>query len=343
MKRIVSSIDPFLTFLIGAVILATLLPARGEVAEALGVATGFAIAALFFLHGARLSRQAVMAGIGHWRLHLAVLGSTFVLFPILGLLTRAGAAPFVHEYILAGFLYLCLLPSTVQASIAFTAVAGGNVPAAVCSATLSNVLGVFVTPALVSVFLHAGGQMGADSALSAMRSIALQLLAPFIVGHLCRPLLIGLIERYRPLLGIADRTSVMLVVYTAFSAAVVEGIWGRLSASDLIAVLALSAVLLAVVVAATNYGGKLLGFSREDRIALVFCGSKKSLVSGVPMAGVLFPAATVGSIILPLMLFHQMQMMLCAVMARRFAAEGKRIADALARTDRAAATEGDAP
>ena len=343
MKRIVSSIDPFLTFLIGAVILATLLPARGEVAEALGVATGFAIAALFFLHGARLSRQAVMAGIGHWRLHLAVLGSTFVLFPILGLLTRAGAAPFVHEYILAGFLYLCLLPSTVQASIAFTAVAGGNVPAAVCSATLSNVLGVFVTPALVSVFLHAGVQMGADSALSAMRSIALQLLAPFIVGHLCRPLLIGLIERYRPLLGIADRTSVMLVVYTAFSAAVVEGIWGRLSASDLIAVLALSAVLLAVVVAATNYGGKLLGFSREDRIALVFCGSKKSLVSGVPMAGVLFPAATVGSIILPLMLFHQMQMMLCAVMARRFAAEGKRIADALARTDQAAAVERDAP
>jgi sodium/bile acid cotransporter 7 len=337
MGRLSKLIDPFIVFLVSTVALASILPARGGVADGFGVITDIAIALLFFLHGAKLSRQAVIAGIGHWRLHLTVLASTFVLFPLLGLTARWAAAPFVHETILAGVVFLCLLPSTVQSSIAFTAMAGGNVPAAICSATLSNVLGVFITPLLVSVFLNANGDLGSGGAAAAVKSIAIQLLAPFIIGHLCRPLLIGLLDRYKKIIGIVDRSSILLVVYTAFSAAVIEGIWRKLSGADLIAVMVLNAVILAVVVLATSYSGKLFGFSRADRISLVFCGSKKSLVSGVPMAGVLFPAPMVGAIILPLMLFHQMQLMLCAVLARRYAAQGERIAAHLAQTDQMAA------
>ncbi len=337
MERLSKLVDPFIVFLVGTVAVASVLPARGGVAEAFGVVTDIAIALLFFLHGAKLSRQAVVAGIGHWRLHLTVLASTFLLFPLLGLTTRWIAAPFVHEAILAGVVFLCLLPSTVQSSIAFTAMGGGNVPAAICSATLSNVLGVFITPVLVSLFLNAQGDLDGGGALAAVKSIALQLLAPFILGHLCRPLLIGLLDRYKKIIGVVDRGSILLVVYTAFSAAVIEGIWRKLSGADLAAVLVLSALILGLVVLATTWTGKLLGFSREDRIALVFCGSKKSLVSGVPMAGVLFPAAMVGGRIQPLMLFHQMQLMLCAVLARRYAAEGARIAAALAQVDRQAA------
>ena len=338
MKRLVSFIDPFILFLLGAVALASVLPVRGDTATAFGFVTDFAIGLLFFLNGAKLSRQAIITGIGHWRLHLIVLSSTFLLFPILGLTTRGIAASFVHESILAGVVFLCLLPSTVQSSIAFTAMAGGNVPAAICSATLSNVLGVFITPILVSLFLNANGDLGPGGATEAVKSILIHLLLPFIAGHLCRPLLGGLLDRHKRAVGIVDRGSILMVVYGACSAAVVEGLWQKLSGADLLAVVTLSAIILTIVVSAMIWGGRLLGFSREDRISVVFCGSKKSLVSGVPMAGVLFPAAMVGSIILPLMIFHQMQLMLCAVLARRYAAEGERIAAALAQVDTDAAS-----
>jgi sodium/bile acid cotransporter 7 len=214
-------------------------------------------------------------------------------------------------------LFLCLLPSTVQSSIAFTSIAKGNVPAAVCSATLSNVAGIFITPVLVGLTMGSlakGGHGGID--LHSIESIALQLLLPFILGHLSRPLTTGFITRHKTLVGRVDRSSILLVVYTAFSAAVVEGLWKRLSIGDIALVLVLDGVLLALALVITTFAARLLGFSKED----VFCGSKKSLASGVPMAGVLFPAAAVGPLIVPLMLFHQIQLMVCAVMARRYAA-----------------------
>jgi sodium/bile acid cotransporter 7 len=326
MQRLAKIVDPFIVFLVATVALASLLPVRGQGTAIAGYATNAAIALLFFLHGAKLSRQAVIAGIGHWRLHLTVFASTFALFPLLGVLVRFAASPWIDQTILTGIVFLCLLPSTVQSSIAFTAMAGGTVPAAICSATLSNLLGIVITPLLVSLTLGASGGALHGGAGGAIRNIALQLLAPFVVGHLCRPLLVNLLARHKRLVGIVDRGSILLVVYTAFSAAVVEGIWGKLSSADLAAVLVLDAIILALVVVATTVGGRLLGFSREDRIAIVFCGSKKSLISGVPMAGVLFPPAVAGPILLPLMLFHQMQLMLCALLARRYALEGERMA-----------------
>jgi predicted Na+-dependent transporter len=217
MGRLFKLLDPFIVFLVSAVALASLLPARGQFADLCGLLTDFAIGVLFFLNGAKLSRQSILAGIGHWRMHLLVLSSTFILFPILGLFMRWAAAPIAHEAILAGVVYLCLLPSTVQSSIAFTAIAGGNLPAAICSATISNVLGVFITPVLVSIFLNAHGDMGSAGAADAVKSILIQLLAPFIAGHLCRPLLARFMDRHKKLVSIVDRGSIIMVVYTAFS------------------------------------------------------------------------------------------------------------------------------
>jgi len=321
--KLPASLDPFLIFLIGTVALASVLPCRGQGAVVFGWITDAAIALLFFLHGAKLSREAILAGIGHWRLHLLVAASTFVLFPALGFLLRVLGNGWIdpRNHLLDGILFLCLLPSTVQSSIAFTSIARGNVPAAVCSATLSNVAGIFVTPVLVGLFLGGlakGGHSGID--LHSIGSIAVQLLAPFILGHLSRPLTAGLLERHKTLVGRVDRGSILLVVYTAFSAAVVEGLWKKLSAGDIALVLVLDAVLLGVALVITTLASRALGFSREDEVAIVFCGSKKSLASGVPMAGVLFPPAMVGPLIVPLMLFHQMQLMVCAVLARRYAA-----------------------
>ncbi len=320
--------DPFLVALVTTVGLASVVPCRGRGAEIFGLTTNLAIALLFFLHGAKLSREAILTGIGAWRLHLTVLASTFILFPLIGLALRFAGRSFIDSQVLDGILFLCLLPSTVQSSIAFTSIAGGNVPAAICSASASNLLGILITPALAGLLLGSeiGQRHGGGLSLHAMEEIALQLLAPFIVGHLARPLLVGLLTRHASVVNKVDRGSILLIVYTAFSAAVVEHLWQRVSLGDLAMVLVLDGAVLALVLTTTTLGARRLGFDRRDEIAIVFCGSKKSLAAGVPMAGVLFPAAAVGVMLVPVMLFHQMQLMVCAMLARRYAARADEVA-----------------
>jgi sodium/bile acid cotransporter 7 len=317
LRRLTSVIDGYSMLLVGTVLLATLLPCRGRVAEGFAILTQAAIALLFFLHGAKLSREAILSGLTAWRLHLVVFAATFLMFPALGLGVEAGSSWFLSPLLAQGLLFLTLLPSTVQSSIAFTAIARGNVPAAVCSASLSNIAGIFVTPLLVALLMGVSGS-GGDS-LAAMEQIALQLLLPFILGHLARPLVGGFIGHHKPMVSLVDRGSILLVVYTAFSAAVIEGLWHRVPAWQLGLVTAVCCLLLAVVLLATRTLARRFGFARADEIVIVFCGSKKSLASGVPMAGVLFPAAQVGALILPLMIFHQLQLLACAVIARRYA------------------------
>lgn len=316
-RRLIALFEPFILMLIGTVVLASLLPARGVGAQVVGVAAQVGIVALFFLHGAKLSRQAIIDGARHWRLHLTVLAVTFVLFPLLGLAMRQ--LPLVDPMLATGLLFLTLLPSTVQSSIAFTAIARGNVAAAVCSASFSNLLGIVATPLLVALTIGGTVKGANGGSVEAVEAILLQLLLPFVVGHLLRPLIGGFVARQKRLVTTVDRGSILLVVYSAFGAAVVEGLWSRVSGADLAIVVVLSCVLLTLVLIATSLIGRAAGFTRADRIVLLFCGSKKSLASGVPMAGVLFPAASVGVILLPVMIFHQIQLIACAFIARRFA------------------------
>lgn len=324
-RRFLSVFEPFVLMLLGTVLLASILPARGIWAQVAADAATAGIVLLFFLHGAKLSREAIVAGARHWRLHGTVLATTFVLFPVLGL----GLRHLLSGPVAAGLLFLTLLPSTVQSSIAFTAIARGNVAAAVCSASFSNLLGILVTPALVALLM---GGSGGGFSWTSVEQIVGQLLVPFLAGHLLRPWIGGFITSRKGMLTIVDRGSILLVVYTAFGAAVVEGLWHRLGVADLALILAVCALLLALVLTLTFFAGRLLGFSREDAIVLQFCGSKKSLASGVPMAGVLFPAAQVGVVLLPVMLFHQIQLIACAVIARHYAdaapAEPAAVADA---------------
>jgi sodium/bile acid cotransporter 7 len=283
----------------------------------LGDVTTVVIGLLFFLHGAKLSRAAIVAGVTHWRLHLLVLACTFVLFPLLGLLFKPIALRVLTPELYVGLLFLCMLPSTVQSSIAMTAMGRGNVPAAICSASASNFLGIFITPLLVSAFVvqgHASRSTG-----DAVIAIVVQLLVPFIAGQLVRPLIGAWVDRHKPLLKYVDQGSILLVVYTVFSEAVSEDIWHKLSPQLLVTLGVVCGVLLAIVLALSYYVSRKLGFSREDEVTIVFCGSKKSLASGVPMAKVLFATSSLGMIILPLMLFHQIQLMVCAVLAQRFA------------------------
>ena len=303
--------------ILGMVVLASVLPVRGALASDFGVLTKLVIALLFFLHGAKLSRAAVVAGITHWRLHLVILAATFALFPLLGLAAMRLPTVILPKTLAVGVLFLCCLPSTVQSSIAFTSVARGNVEAAVCAASASNLFGIFITPVLVALTL---GVRGAGSPVAEAEAIALQLLAPFIAGQIARIWIAGWMQRHSRLVGLVDRGSILLIVYVAFSEAVVRGIWRQVSVVQILLLIGVCGALLAIVLAATAFAARRLGFDKADEIAIVFCGSKKSLATGVPMAGILFPPASVGLVVLPLMLFHQLQLMACAVIAQRYAA-----------------------
>ncbi|GAB3012328.1 bile acid:sodium symporter [Streptomyces pseudoechinosporeus] len=306
-------IDPYILLLLGTVGLAALLPARGTAADvASGVSTG-AIALLFFLYGARLSTREALDGLRHWRLHVTVLACTFVVFPLLGLAARGLEPVFLTHSLYIGLLFLTLVPSTVQSSIAFTSIARGNVPAAICAGSFSSLAGIVITPLLAATLLGStGGGFSADSILK----IVLQLLVPFAAGQVLQRWIGEFITRHKRITGLVDRGSILLVVYAAFSEGMVQGVWQQVSPLRLAGLLGVEAVLLAVMLTLTWYGSKALRFSREDRIAIQFAGSKKSLAAGLPMASVLF-GAQASLAVLPLMLFHQMQLMVCAVIAKR--------------------------
>jgi sodium/bile acid cotransporter 7 len=318
--------DRFILTLLATVALASFLPATGAMAPGVAWASDIAIGLLFFLHGARLSREAVIGGLRQPKLHATVLASTFLLFPALGFTLQALFPHLLAPALWTGVLFVCTLSSTVQSSIAFTSIARGNVPAAVCAATASNLVGILVTPLLVSVLLHkSGGAGGLDSVVN----IVVQLLLPFVAGQALRPWIGEWVTRHNKILAFVDRGSILLAVYSAFGAAVVEGIWHLFPLPQLGELVLVNAILLGLVLTITMFGSRLLGFARADEIVVVFCGSKKSLAAGIPMATVLFGASTVGVVLLPIMIFHQMQLMVCAVLARRYAAAQPATANAV--------------
>ncbi|ANH94329.1 bile acid:sodium symporter [Streptomyces sp. SAT1] len=306
-------IDPYIVLLLATVGLAALLPARGAAAHVASGASTAAIAFLFFLYGARLSTREALDGLKHWRLHTTVLACTFVVFPLLGLAARGLVPVLLDQPLYQGLLFLTLVPSTIQSSIAFTSIARGNVPAAICAGSFSSLIGIVLTPLLAAVLL---GNSGAGFSAHSLVTIVLQLLVPFVAGQLLRRWIGGFVTRHKKVLGFVDRGSILLVVYAAFSEGMVRGIWHQVSALRLGGLLVVEAALLAAMLALTWYGARALRFGRGDRIAIQFAGSKKSLAAGLPMASVLF-GAHASLAVLPLMLFHQMQLMVCAVIAKR--------------------------
>ncbi|MBU3067952.1 bile acid:sodium symporter [Nocardia sp. NEAU-G5] len=318
-------IDGFMLGILASVVIAAVLPARGEAAHVLDWATKIAIGILFLLYGARLKPHEALDGLRHWRLHSIVLAVTFLVFPLIGLALRILVPSVLTDDLYTGVLYLCLLPSTVQSSIAFTSIAKGNVAGAVVSASLSNLIGVFVTPLLVMLLMNTTGQ--ATVSMSSIVAIVVQVLLPFLAGQLLRTRMQALMK-HATVTKTVDRGSVYLVVYTAFSDGMVEHIWRGISPLSLIAVVVVCSTVLAFVLALTTTIGRMLHFNRGDRIVMIFCGSKKSLASGLPMATVLFAGHAVGLIVLPLMIFHQIQLYVCAWLSGRW---GRQAEEAAAR------------
>lgn len=308
------ALDRFTILLFVMVILASILPVSGHEAEIFSVITTAAIAVLFFLHGAKLSREAVMQGLTHWKLHGLVFAITFAVFPILGLLAKPILVPMLGQELYWGFLFMCFLPSTVQSSIAFTSVARGNVAAAVCSASFSNIIGMFITPIMVAFFILGQTSHGFDPTSSIIQ-ITLLLLVPFILGQILRPYVFPHMQKRPKIVKVFDQGSILMVVYGAFSSAVVAGLWSQISMSTLMLLILACSVLLTLIMLLSLYIPKWLGFNVADQKTIFFCGSKKTLASGVPMAQILFIGQPIGMIVLPIMIFHQIQLMVCGVIA----------------------------
>lgn len=308
--------DPLIVLIILAVILAVIAPARGDFAETFGQLTNVAIAFLFFLYGARLSTQEALNGLKHWRLHLTILAFTFVVYPLIGIALLPLTAFISHDMYL-GILFLTLVPSTVQSSVAFTSIAKGNVAGAIVSASTSNLVGVFITPSLVMLLMGTGGGVHIDT--SVFGEIALLLLAPFILGQLTRRW-VGKFAQSKAT-KVVDRGSIAMVVYSAFSKGVVDGIWSSISIWELAFLVAFAAIFVAFMLWLTKKVSEKLGFKRADTVAIEFCGSKKSLATGLPMASVIFASGgtSLGLLILPLMIYHQVQLMMCSWLASRYA------------------------
>lgn len=313
--------DPLIVLILTAVAIAIIAPARGTFADVFENLTNAAIALLFFLYGARLSTQEAVSGLKHWRLHVVILAFTFAIYPLIGLALRP-LTGFIADDIYMGILFLTLVPSTVQSSVAFTSIAKGNVSGAIVSASTSNLVGVFITPILVMVLMGTGSGLHIDTSVFA--EISLLLVAPFVVGQITRRWIAGLAKSKST--KMVDRGSIAMVVYSAFSKGVVDGIWSFISVWEIIFLVVFAALFVIFMLWLTRLISGKLRFSRGDIIAIQFCGSKKSLATGLPMASVIFASGStsLGLLILPLMIYHQVQLMICSLLASRYAQENEK-------------------
>lgn len=319
--------DWFLPGMALAVVLAWLWPepgARGGWLQPELLTKG-GVALIFFLHGLLLSFAALKAGTLHWRLHVVVQGCTFLLFPVLGLGVLAAGGTALAPELRLGIFFLCALPSTVSSSVALTATARGNVPGAVFNATLSSLLGIALTPLWMGLIAPGAGQQALPLG-SVVRDLVIWLLLPLLAGQLCRPWLGNWAHQRKRGINTVDRGTILVLVYTSFCDSMKQGVWTGHGWGLIAWSVVGSAVLFAVVMAGITLVCRGLGFSRADRIAAVFCGSKKTLASGVPMAQLMFGAHPgLGLILLPIMIYHPVQLVIGGLLVRRWSREAEMV------------------
>ncbi|MBC8083542.1 MAG: bile acid:sodium symporter [Hymenobacter sp.] len=311
-------LDWFLLGLVGVVALAYLLPGVGSKASPVPwkVLTTGGVALIFFFYGLRLNPAKLKAGLRNWRLHSVVQLTTFVVFPLLALAVRPFFGSEKADLLWQSIFFLCALPSTVSTSVVIVGIAGGNLPAAIFNASISSLLGIFLTPIWTSAILHTG--TGDGHLWHLTLDLTWQVVLPVMAGVLLNRRFGGFAERHRQGLRTLDQVIILFIIFTSFCESFAQGVFRGYRPADVL-LLGLGMILLYFLIFGLVWGLSTgLGFSREDRIVALFCGSKKSLVHGSVMASLLFPAtAATGALLLPLMLYHALQIMLASVMAQR--------------------------
>lgn len=318
-------LDWFILALIGMILLAYLLPEPGVQTGlfSLKEVANYGISLIFFFYGLRLSPERLREGLGNWRLHLTVQLATFLLFPLLVL----GIIHILHiesgNLIWLGIFFVAALPSTVSSSVVMVSIAGGNIPGAIFNASISALIGVFITPIWMGIFIASGS--GNIDLSSIILKLMLQVLFPVVLGLMLHSKLGAFAERHRKQLRYFDQITILLIVYTAFCQSFAEHMFEGHSITDIlllgIGMLGLFFLMFGLI----NIIGRVFRFSRADGITAVFCGSKKSLVHGTVMSKVLFPnTAAAGIILLPLMIYHALQLISASIIAQKMARKGGR-------------------
>ena len=312
--------DWFLKGMIAVVVLAFVWPEPGAQGGFLhpDLLNKLGIALVFFLNGLGLSMASLRQGISRWRVHLLIQVSTFVVFPLLGIAILKLGNGWMSPDLQVGFFYLCALPSTVSSSVALTVAARGNVPVALFNATLSSLIGVVITPMWMAWALgHAGAQF---DVWPVVLNLLLWVVLPLVAGQAMRPLLKVWAARHKSRIQIADRLTILMLVYTSFSDSVQQGIWSHYGGIVVVQTVVLTTVIFFTMLGLTGLAARRMGLPEEDRIAAVLCGSKKTLASGVPMAHLIFGAnPALGLILMPIMIYHPLQLAICGVLAQRWA------------------------
>lgn len=309
-------IDPMVRLIVAATLLATLLPVTGHMREIAQWVSNGAVFLLFFLYGLRLSRGEVLRGLGNHRLLIPLALWVFGAMAGIGWLLWQAGSHFLPPALALGFLFLGVLPSTIQSATVYSSLAGGNVASSVVAAALVNILGVFVSAPLFS--LIAGGR-AADFQGGALINVMLLLLLPFVAGQVLQGFARGWVAGHRQLITTLDRATIGIAVYVAFSGAVQQGLWDMLGIGDWAVLVAAVLVFLAFGFGGAWLLGGALKLPRGDRIAMLFSGAQKSTAMGAPLATVLFPATIAGIVLLPLLIYHLLQLVLSAPLANRLA------------------------
>jgi sodium/bile acid cotransporter 7 len=302
--------DRFILILLGTIALASVLPVRGGQVAVANIAASVAVFIIFFLHGIKLSRAQVIAALTNWRVHLALSLFIFGVMPLAGLGLSRLLDNWMAPLLAIGVLYIGVLPTTVQSATTYTSLAHGNTAISVVASALNNLAAIIVTPLLFAFLAGRGSGVSLSGDLGI--KIAMILLLPFFIGQMLQRWLKPWVMRNPSVVRFFDQGSIAVAVYVAFSAAVVDGIWSKVPAGDF-AIVALAVVLMLAI----GFGGAwamggLLQLNRADRIATLFAGAHKSIAVGAPMAALLFPAGAAGMVLLPILLYHLLQLMISA-------------------------------
>ncbi|WP_297834804.1 bile acid:sodium symporter family protein [Pseudomonas sp.] len=318
LKRVVT--DWFLCGMLIATLLAYFFPKFGGAGGGMHseYVINVGVFLVFFLHGVNLSSEQISHGLKNWKLHIMVQSFTFVVFPLIWLACNKLFGSQLPALLMLGFFYLCALPSTISSSVALTGSANGNVPAAILNASMSSVFGIFMTPWLVSMVVGSGA--GGIDLGATLLDLCAMLLLPLVLGQLVRPFFGKFFARHKRYTNIVDKLVILLLVYSAFCNSMVSGMWQQQGSSVILSAFIGSALLLAIILFMTTRTARALKFSHADEVAAVFCASKKSLAAGAPMAALIFGSNPgLGLILLPIMIYHPMQLIVCSIMAESYA------------------------
>lgn len=317
-----TGVDGFMLGIISMIFLAYLAPEIGSIKKPVSldqIAT-LGVALIFFLYGLRLSPEKLKQGLSNWRMHLVIQLTTFLFFPLILLACKPLFAGTSAEIFWLGTFFLASLPSTVSSSVVMVSIAGGNIPAAIFNASISSLIGIFMTPFWAGLFLSSGS--GGFSARDVAVKLTLQVLFPVTAGILLHRHFGVFAEKHKKALKHSDQTVILLIIYTAFCKSFENRLFADLSLLQIVLLGGSMVALFFAVMGTVHVISRRLRFSPEDSVTVLFCGSKKSLVHGSVMIKVLFPHSPIsGILLLPLMLYHALQIIISSVIARKIAAK----------------------